>query len=140
VGKTVNPTYKLYHPRWYRAQMPIFWWLERLSYIKFIIRELTSLAVGYSAVLLVVFVWMLSGGEQTYARFMRFLQSPLALILHTLIFVAVLFHTITWLKLAPKAMVIRVRHRQVPGRMVLLAHYLGFLAASWLVFWFFLQG
>jgi succinate dehydrogenase subunit C len=138
MGKTVNPSYKLYHPRWYRARMPIFWWLEKLSYTQFITRELTSLAVGYSAVLLVVFVWMLSRGEQAYARFVGFLQSTPALILHTLIFIAVLFHTVTWLKLAPKAMVIRLKHRQVPDRAVLAAHYLGFLAASWLVFWFFL--
>ena len=118
--------------------MPIFWWLERASYIKFIMRELTSIAVAYSAVLLVVLVWMLGRGEQAYARFMGFLQSPPALVLHTLIFAAVLFHTVTWLKLAPKAMVIRVKHRHVPDRAVLAGHYLGFLAASWLVFWFFL--
>ncbi len=139
MAKSVNPSYKLYHPRWYRARMPIFWWLERLSYTSFIIREMTSLAVGYSAVLLIVTIWMLSRGEQAYARFVGFLQSPPALIFHTLIFLAVLFHTATWLKLAPKAIVLRLKHRQVPDRVVLAAHYLGWLATSWLMFWFFLR-
>ncbi len=139
MGKTVNPNYKLYHPRWYRTRMPIFWWLGKLSYTKFITRELTSLAVGYAAVVLVLQVWMLSRGEEAYARFVRFLQSPPALILNTLVFVAVLFHTATWLKLAPKALVVRLGNRQVPDRVVLLAHYLGWLAASALVIWFFLR-
>ncbi len=139
MGKTVNPSYKLYHPKWYRARMPIFWWLEKLSYTKFITRELTSLAVGYTAVVLILYVWTLSRGAEAYARFVRLLQSPPALILHTLIFVAVLFHTATWLGLAPKAMVLRVNHRQVPDRVVLAAHYLAWLAASALVIWFFVR-
>ncbi len=138
MGEAVNPDYKLYHPKWHRTPMPIFWWLGKLSYTKFITRELTSLAVGYSAVILVLHIWMLSRGEEAYARFVGFLQSPPALILNTLVFVAVLFHTVTWLKLAPKALVLRLRHRQVPDQVVLAAHYLGWLAASGLVLWFFL--
>ena len=139
MGEGVNPSYKLYHPKWYRAPMPIFWWLEKLSYTKFITRELTSIAVGYAAVVLILYVWTLSRGADAYARFVGFLQSPIVLILNSLVFVAVLFHTATWLGLAPKAMVLRVRHRQIPDRAVLAAHYLGWLAASGLVFWFFLR-
>lgn len=138
MAQSVNLHYKLYHPKWYRTRMPIFWWLERLSSIKFITRELTSVAVGYSAIVLVLQIWMLSRGEEAYGRFARFLQSPTVLILHTLIFIAVLFHAVTWLNLAPKAIVLRLSHRQVPDRVVLAAHYLGWLAASALVFWFFL--
>lgn len=138
MAKSVNPDYKLYHPKWYRARMPIFWWVESLSSIKFITRELTSLAVGYSAILLVLFVWTLGRGEQSYARFVGFLQSPGGLLLHSLVFVAVLYHAITWLHLAPKAMAVRLGHRQVPDRVVLAAHYLGWFAASVLVVWFFL--
>ena len=43
-----NPRYEPYHPKWYRKRVPIFWWLENLAYVKFITRELTSLAVGYA--------------------------------------------------------------------------------------------
>lgn len=132
----MNPEYKLYHPKWYRERMPIFWWLEKLSYVKFIVRELTSLAVGYAAVLLTVQVWMAGRGEE--ARFTRFLQSPPVLIFHTLVFAALLFHSVTWLNLAPKAMVVRIGHRQVPPPIVLIAHYLAWLAASALLIWFFI--
>lgn len=138
MAKSVNPSYKLYHPKWFRARMPIFWWVERLSYIKFITRELTSVAVGYSAVLLVLQVWALGRGEQAYGRFVAFLQSPPALILHALVFAALLFHAVTWLNLAPKALVLRMGNRRVPDGVVLAAHYLGWLAASALVVWFLL--
>ena len=42
MGKPLNPKYRLYHPKWYRSRIPIFWWLGKLSYTKFIGRELTS--------------------------------------------------------------------------------------------------
>lgn len=140
MAKSVNPEYKLYHPKWHRARMPIFWWVEQFSYIRFISRELTSLAVGYSAILLVAFVWSLGRGGQSYARFTTFLQSPVALIIHALVFVAVLYHAVTWLHLAPKAMVVRIGHYHLPDRMVLAAHYLGWIAATVLVAWFLRSG
>jgi fumarate reductase subunit C len=102
-GEEVNPDYKLYHPKWHRMRMPIFWWLGELSYTKFIVRELTSLAVGYAAVILLIQIWILSRGKDAYARFLEWLQSPFALIVHTLVLLILLFHTITWLNLAPKA-------------------------------------
>ena len=115
--------------------MPIFWWLRQLSYIKFIVRELTSLAVAYSAVLLLTQIWVLSRGEEAYERFAALLQSPPALILHGLVLLALLFHTVTWLNLAPRALVVRLGGRRLPDAAVLAAHYLALLLASGLVAW-----
>lgn len=130
----MNPDYKLYHPRWYRTRMPIFWWLGKLSYTKFIIRELTSLAVGYAAILLLVQIWALSRGH--YDRFESWLQTPFVLIVHGLVLLVLLFHSITWLNLAPSALVLRIGGRRIPDRAVLIAHYLGWIAASGLVYWY----
>jgi fumarate reductase subunit C len=136
VGEEVNPDYKLYHPKWHRMRMPIFWWLGKLSYTKFIVRELTSLAVGYAAVILLIQIWILSRGKDAYARFLEWLHSPFALIVHTLVLLILLFHTITWLNLAPKALVVQVGGRRLSDQAVLVAHYLGWLAASGLVVWY----
>ena len=136
MGKAVNRDYKLYHPRWHRERMPIFWWLGKLSYTKFIVRELTSLAVGYAALLLLIQIWALSRGKDVYARFFEWLQSPFVVIVNSLAFLALLFHAITWLNLAPKALVVRVGGRRVPDQVVLVAHYLGWIAASGLVVWY----
>jgi fumarate reductase subunit C len=130
-----NPTYKRHHPRWHRERMPIFWWLAKLSYTRFISRELTSLAVAYAALLLLVQVWALARGLEAYGRFVGFLRSPAALAFHTLVVLGLLFHTLTWLHLAPKALVVRLGRRRLSDGVVLLAHYGAWIVASGLVAW-----
>ena len=131
-----NPKYELYHPKWYRKRYPIFWWLEKFSYAKFITRELTSLAVGYAAVLLTLEVWVLSKGPEAYARFDGLLRSPPVLILHGVLFLLLLFHSITWLNLAPKALVLHVGRKRIPDAAVLAGHYAAWLIATALVVWY----
>ena len=130
-----NPKYELYHPKWYRKRYPIFWWLERLAYGKFITRELTSLAVGYAAVLLMLQVWVLSRGPATYERFQGFLGSTPVLIFHGVVLLFLLFHSVTWFNLAPKALVLRLGRRRVPDAIVLAGHYAAWLVATALVIW-----
>ena len=131
-----NPKYELYHPKWHRERYPILWWLRKPAYTKFITRELTSLAVGYAAVLLVLQVWFLSRGEQAYERFVQFLQSPAALVLHGVVLLFLLFHSVTWLNLAPKALVLRLGGKRLPDGAVLAGHYAAWLGATALVVWF----
>ena len=130
-----NPKYELYHPKWYREDYPIFWWLEKLAYSKFITRELTSLAVGYAAVLLMLQVWVLSKGQATYERFLGFLESTPVLILHGVVLGLLLFHSVTWFILAPKALVLRLGRRRIPDAIVLAGHFAAWLVATALVIW-----
>ena len=125
-----NPDYELYHPKAYSRRYPIFWWLARFSYAKFIARELTSLAVGYAAVLLMFEVWMLSRGAGAHERFRELLESPAVLIFHGIVFIFLLFHSITWLNLAPKALVLHLGRKRVPEAAVLLGHYAAWLAVA----------
>jgi fumarate reductase subunit C len=131
----MNPAYRPHHPKWYRDRMPIFWWLGQLSYVKFITRELTSLAVGYGVVLLLVEVVALKRGEAAHARFVHLLANPAVVAFHVLVCAALFFHAITWLNLAPKALVVRIGGRRLPDRAVVAGHYLLWLAASGLVIW-----
>jgi fumarate reductase subunit C len=135
MGKALNPSYKLYHPKWYRRRMPIFWWLGRFSYTKFITRELTSVCVAYSAVVLLVQIWALGRGEDAYRGFVDWLRLPGVLWFHLAVFFIVLLHSITWLNLAPKALVLHLAGRRVPDTVILAGHYLAWLAASGLVAW-----
>jgi fumarate reductase subunit C len=120
--------------------MPIFWWLRQGSYTKFIARELTSLAVGYAALLLIVTAWAVGRGEGTYARLQALLARPEVLVFHAVVALALLFHAVTWLNLAPKALVLRLGKRRVPDAAVLVGHYLAWAAASALVAWLLLGG
>ena len=130
-----NPKYELYHPKWYRKRYPIFWWLEKFAYAKFITRELTSLAVAYAAVFLMLQVWALSKGPETYQRFLDFLGSTPVLIFHGVVLAALLFHSVTWFNLAPQALVLRLGRRRIPNAMVLAGHYAAWLLATALVVW-----
>lgn len=131
----MNPAYRPYHPRWHRERMPIFWWLRKAAYARFILRELTSVGVAYAAVLLVIQAYMLGLGPDAYARFEAWLRSPVVAGLHGALLLALLFHTLTWLHLAPRAMVVRLGGRRVPDTVVLAGHYAAWLGASAFVAW-----
>ena len=51
----------------------------------------------------------------------------------------VVFHSVTWLSLAPQALVVKLGKRRVPDAIVLLAHYGAWLLASVVVVWFFVR-
>jgi fumarate reductase subunit C len=129
-----------YHPRWYRVRKPIFWWLGKPSHRKFIARELTSLAVAYAALLLLAQLVALARGEESARRFAALLATPWALALHGFVCAGLLFHAVTWLHLAPKAMVVALGGRKVPDGALLAGHYLAWLAASAAVGWIVLGG
>lgn len=131
----MNPEYRPYHPKWYRSKVPIFWWLHKRSYTAFIGRELTSVFVAYSAILLVVLVLALDRGEGAYLEVMDWLSRPAVLAAHVLVLFVVLFHTITWLNLAPMAIVAKIGGRRVPASAVLLGHYAAWVVCTGFVAW-----
>lgn len=132
-----HPGYTPYHPRWHRRRMPIFWWLGRPNYIRFIVRELTSLAVAYTVLFLLAAIWALGRGPESWALLVSRLGHPEWLALHGVVLLFLLFHTVTWLGLAPKALVVRLGGRRLPDRAIVAGHYLAWAAASALVFAFF---
>jgi fumarate reductase subunit C len=130
-----NPSHTPFHPKWHRRRMPIFWWLGHRAYTVFIARELTSIFVVYAAVLLLVQAWVLGRGPDAYARFLDWLAVPAVLAFHVFVFAALVFHTVTWLGLAPTALVFYVKGRRVPGSVIVGAHYAALLLASGFVAW-----
>ena len=140
MGETVNHVHTRHHPKWHRRRIPIFWWLGDASYTRFIVRELTSLAVGYAALVLVFQVWSLDRGPEAYDRFVHWLQLRPVVTLHVVVLAALVYHSVTWLNLAPKALVLRVAGRRLPSAVILLLHYAGWLVASAAVLWLLLAG
>ncbi|HKZ04657.1 MAG TPA: fumarate reductase subunit C [Methylomirabilota bacterium] len=122
------PHYTLYHPRWYRRRVSVWWWLQKRSYTTFVLRELTSVFVAFFAVVLLWQLRALVQGPEAYAHFLARLRTPLFLALNGVAFLFVLFHAITWLHLTPKAMVVRLRGKRVSDSLILAANY-----AAWLV-------
>jgi fumarate reductase subunit C len=120
--------YTPYHPRWYRRRVSVWWWLESRSYTGFVLRELTSVFVALFAVVLLWQIRALGQGPDAYARVLARLRSPLFVTLNALALAFVLFHSITWFNLAPKAMVVRLKGKRVPDLVVAGANY-----AAWIV-------
>ena len=62
---------------------------------------------GVVAIQLATGKGLLSRGPDAHGRFRELLESPAVLIFHGIVFIFLLFHSITWLNLAPKALVVR---------------------------------
>lgn len=122
----------------YSKKMPILWWTKRPSYLFFIARELTSVAVAYFAIVMLLLIKALSQGEVAYNEFIVGLKSPLMMAGTLIAFVGLLFHSITWFNLAPKAMVIKIGKYRVPGVLITLGNYAGWLLISGVISWFLL--
>ena len=103
------------------------------------IRTAAGLANDALGLLLLIEVSVLARGEAAYGRFLAWLQSPAVLALNAFVLLALLFHTFTWLNLAPRALVLRVGKRRVPDALVLVAHYSAWIAASALLAWLILR-
>ena len=130
-----TPIYKQYHPRWYRTRVSTYWWTRQWSYLKFTLRELTSLSVAYFVVIILLQLVALERGPEAYARFQTWLKTPVAVVLNVIALLFVLFHTITWFNLAPRAMPVRVGGRRLPDWMVAAPNYVAWVAVSAVVAW-----
>ena len=132
--------YTAYHPQWYRRRMSVWWWLKDPAYTKFVAREMTSVFVAFFALL---YLWQLRAvaeGPDEYARFMARLKTPPFLFLDAVALLFVLFHTITWFNLTPTAMVVRVKGKRVPDRIVAGSNYVVWVIVSGIVAWIFTRG
>ena len=89
----------------YARPMPATWWLRKRSSALYMLRELTSVFVGAYAIFLLVLVWR-AADSGSFAGFYDALQSPLSVALHVVVLAMVTYHTITWLILTARAVVI----------------------------------
>ena len=132
--------YTPYHPKWYRRRVSVWWWLESRSYTGFVLRELSSVAVAFFAVVLIAQMRALGRGPEAYARFLARMGSPPVMAVSLVAFLFVLFHAITWFHLAPTAMVVRVRGKRVPDAAIIGSNYAAWAVLSAFVAFFLLRG
>jgi len=119
----------------YRAHMPLGWWLRRRSYMLFVAREVSSVFVAWFVVYLLLLVWAVSRGPDAYQRFLDWSANPIVLVVNIVALLFVLLHAVTWFRLAPQAMVVKVRGRRVPSVLVAAAHFGAWAVVSAVVAW-----
>jgi fumarate reductase subunit C len=133
-----NPTE--YLPKCYHPRVSTYWWLARWAYLKFILREISSVFVAWIVLLTMLQIRALSRGPAEYAGFREWLANPLVIALNVFSFLFVVFHAITWFNLAPQAMVVRMRGKRLSGLAIAVPNYAAWVIVSALVAWIILGG
>lgn len=117
--------------------LPRTWWLRKAPYLKFMIRELTSVAVFAYTLLLIWALWS-AADAGSFLGFYDFLRTPLCVWLHAVVLLLALYHTGTWIALTPKVMVLWRDDEQVEPDFIAGVNGILFLFVSgvlvWLVF------
>jgi fumarate reductase subunit C len=127
--------YTEFHPRWYRKRVSVYWWLGQWRYLKFILRELSSVFVAWFVVFTLLQLRALEGGPEAYARFQHWLRTPAVLVLNVFSFGFVVFHAVTWFNLSPRAMAIQFRGKRLPDFFVAAPNYALWVLVSAAIGW-----
>jgi fumarate reductase subunit C len=109
--------------------MPALWWLHNTQLILFMIRELTSVFVAGYAVFLIVLI----SKANDAAAFKETLHCPTALVFQIIALPFVLYHSVTWFNLTPKAIVLFRGEERVNPLMIAGGHYALWVLVSVLI-------
>ncbi len=124
-----------FHPRWFRQRPSTYWWLWKWAYLRFVLRELSSLAVAWCVVLTLLQARALAAGAAPYADLQDWLRTPWVALLNAVCLSFLMFHSITWFQLAPRAMVVRLGGWRVPDALIIAGNFAAWFAASAAVAW-----
>lgn len=119
----------------YRRPISTWWWLRKRTYFVFVMRELSSLFVGWYVLFLLLLVRAVGQGEAAYEDFLDWAASPVVVVVNLVAFAFIVLHTVTWFGVTPQAMALRVRGKPVPAPLVIGAQYVGLVVVSALVWW-----
>jgi len=119
----------------YQKPFPNTWWLKRMPYFLFIIRELTSVFVAGYCLFLLVLIYKLGQGSEAYGALIISLTSSTSIFLHVIALVFVLYHAITWFNLTPKILVIYKGQERIPQWLVAGSVYVGWIVVSAVIVW-----
>ena len=112
------------------------WWLRQPRYIRYMMREISSLFIGIYVLILIVGLFQISRGQAAYEAFLAVAEGPAGKAFAVLAMLFAVYHTYTWFQVTPKAMPLMVGARRVPGAFIVAAHWFGFIvvsAALWLL-------
>jgi len=132
--------YTPHHPRWLRHRVSTWWWLGRWSYFAFILRELSSIFIAWFVVFLLLLVRAIGAGDMAYRQFLDWSGRPLVLVVNVVTLLFVLLHAVTWFNLAPKAMVVHVGSKRLPGALIAIANYGAWVVVTGGIAWLLLGG
>ena len=115
----------------YVRPMPAAWWLKKRSYFFFMVRELTCVFVGGYAVFLLALAATRDDGE----AFAALLSSPIFVALQIIALTMLLYHSITWINLTPKVMIVWRGEERVSSALIAGVNYVAWIGVSVVILW-----
>jgi len=80
------------------------WWRRDPFVVRYMIRELTAVAVLVYAIVLTVGIVRLAQGEAAFNGWLQALRSPASLLLHAVLLLSMVVHAHSWFEIMPKTM------------------------------------
>jgi len=80
------------------------WWKRDPFFVRYMIREVTAVAVLVYAIVLCVGVVRLAQGEAAWKGYVAALQTPWSVLLHLVLLVSFFVHAKSWFEIMPKTM------------------------------------
>jgi fumarate reductase subunit C len=80
------------------------WWTRNPFFVRYMVREVTSVGVWAYALVLTMGALRLGQGEAAWNGWLESMKSPLSLSLHLVLLVCMVVHTYSWFEIMPKTM------------------------------------
>ena len=113
------------------------WYMRNGRYKVYMLREMTSLLVGFYTFLTIYALAALSANSpDVWNQFISSQQSTAMVVFHAVALLYFLFYqTFPWFKLAPKAMPVQIGEKKMPGSYIVIGHYVAWAVVSAFIFW-----
>jgi len=111
------------------------WWRKNPFFVRYMIRESSSVFLAIYTLILLVGLLRLTQGEAAYEAWRSALTNPVSILFHWLALLTVGYHAYTWWMVSPKtAPNIRIGGREIPEMLIAAGGLLGTVGASVLVY------
>jgi fumarate reductase subunit C len=111
------------------------WWRKNPFFVRYMIREGSSVFLAIYALILLVGLLRLSQGPEAYEGWRTALTHPVSILFHWAALLTVGYHAYTWWMVSPKtAPNIRLGGREIPEMLIAAGGLLGTVGASVVVY------
>jgi len=111
------------------------WWRRNPYFMRYMLREASSVFLAVYAFILLVGLARLAQGEAAYNAWLTALASPASVVFHWFALLTVGYHAYTWWQVAPKsAPDIRIGGRPLSQMVITAGGWLATLGASALIY------
>jgi fumarate reductase subunit C len=113
------------------------WYMRNGRYKVYMLREMTSMLVGFYTFLTIYALAALSANSpDVWNQFISSQQSTAMAVFHAVALLYFLFYqTFPWFKLAPKAMPVQLGEKIIPDSIIVIGHYVAWAVLSGIIFW-----